>query len=258
MSENVLYTVFWENMNDNAYLYGSSLRYLNRQFVQFENRLMPSGIPINEWQSFTDFQADRHEPKLPVFSPGQAVAFRAFYKDYPRGTVIFKAVFYDRRKQRIDSVLLTGRDDRFVLPEDTFTYVIQMVNGGTEKVTFGYMELIPEEHTVMHSVIRRDSQSDTLHILVPPFSGRMIRLRDEDIPEELTNVTVISPNFFTGVTAEQINEIKRLEMLSYGTICVHCASRSCMQHTGGLFSVLKEIKETINVKTEYWDISDDK
>lgn len=258
MTENVLYTVFWEDMNDNAYLYGSSVRYVNKHYILFENRLMPAGVPIKEWQSFVDYQAERHEPRLPLFAPGEAVVFRAYFKDSPRGTVIFRVTFYDRQKQRIDSVVLGGERDKFVFPERTFSYVIQLVNGGTEQVTFGYMELCSESHTVMHDIVRRDGQSDTLHILVPEYKGRMIRLSEEDIPGDMTNVIALSPNFFGTLASDQYREIRRLQMVSYSNVIIHCASKSYMDYTEKFSAMLKKINHTINVKTEYWDIGNDK
>ena len=258
MTENALYTVCWEDMNDDAYLYGSSIKYIDTRCVCFENRLMPAGVPIKEWQSFVDYQAARHEPRLPLFAPGETVVFRACCKDSPSGTVIFRVTFYDRQKQRIDSVVLKGEYDKVVFPENSFSYVIQLVNGGTEQVTFGYMELCSERHAVMHRVTRRNRMSDILHILVPAYRGRMIRLNDEDIPGGLTNVTALSPDFFGAPAFYQHREMLRLKIPSYHHVVIHCASESDRKHTGKFSALLEKLNPTINVKTEYWDIGNDK
>ena len=109
MTEYVLYTVFWEDMNDRTYLYGSSVKYLNRRYVSFESLMMPAGVPIKEWSSFTDFQATRHEPRLPLLVPGESYMFRVFCRDYPRGTVFFRVIFYDRQNRRLSSCILKKR-----------------------------------------------------------------------------------------------------------------------------------------------------
>ena len=90
MTEYVLYTVYWDDMNDSTYLYGSSVQYLNKRYVSFESLMMPAGVPIKEWDSFTDFQAARHEPRLPLLRPGERYVFRVFCRDEPRGTVFFR------------------------------------------------------------------------------------------------------------------------------------------------------------------------
>ena len=258
MTENVLYTVFWEDMNDDVYLYGSSVKYFNTHYVCFEDRLMPAGVPIKEWQSFVDYQAARHEPRLPLFAPGEEIVFRACCKDSPRGTVIFRVTFYDRQKQRIDSFVLNGEYDKFVFPEKSFSYVIQLVNGGTEQVTFGYMELCSASHTVMHKVIRRNKMSDTLHILVPERRGRLLRLSDEEIPDSMTNVTALSPEFFGAPPFYLCREILRLKMNSYNNVVIHCAGESDQQYTQMFSAMLEKFNQSINVKTEYWDIGNDK
>lgn len=256
MTENVLYMAFWEDMNDSAYLYGSSLKHINNHYVEFDNRLMPAGVVIKEWKSFVDFQAERHEPRLPLLSPGEAVIFRAFYRDSPLGSAIFRVIFYDRRKQRIDSVVLKGAYDRFTLPKDAFSYAIQLVNGGTEKVSFGYMTLCSESHTVMHDIVRRDRHSDILHILVPKYGGRMIRLRDEEIPEGMTNVTAMLPHFFGTYRYPQLSEMVRLKLFSFREAVIHCADREYMKYTDVFSTLLNSDKRQVihkTVRTEYWN-----
>lgn len=254
MTEYVLYTVYWEDMNDSTYLYGSSVQYLNKRYVSFESLMMPAGVPIKEWDSFTDFQAARHEPRLPLLVPGESYVFRVFCRDEPRGTVFFRAVFYDRQNRRISSRILKERQESFVCPPHTFRYVIQMVNGGAEKVLFGYFELCAEKHTAMHTADRRDENETTLHVFVPAHSGRVLRVTQAELPSHLRNVTVLSPLFFASLRSEQKRLMRRLEMPSYDCVCFHLENPAHEKYIERLEQIEKKLKQ---VTTEHWNRKDD-
>ena len=85
-----------------------------------------------------------------------------------------------------------------------------------------------------------------------------MRLSDEEIPDSMTNVTALSPEFFGAPPFYLCREILRLKMNSYNNVVIHCAGESDQQYTQMFSAMLEKFNQSINVKTEYWDIGNDK
>lgn len=141
------WVVRWSNFGANAFLYGSRIHYISKDDVEFENALMPSGTVIKEWFSKTNFQRDKVEPTLPLID-GEGVYQLMIHMDQiDTGRYLFKLIFYDRFEEEVGSQIIWDSGTVFRCPMSTYSYRLQLINGGMTKFHF-------------HSVVIREISDD--------------------------------------------------------------------------------------------------
>ena len=130
------WTVYWNEYSSDTYLYGSEIEFHKKDDVEFRNLLMPPGTVIKEWYSKTNFQAQRIEPSLPIID-GEGEYKITINIDTPEGeNCLARLVFYDRYEVEAGSLTLRDKETVFRCPLKTYSYRLQLINGGVTNFHF--------------------------------------------------------------------------------------------------------------------------
>ena len=130
------YEIFWNEYSADTYLYGSEIEYKDKNNVIFKNMLMPPGSVIKEWYSKVNFQAKRIEPALPIID-GESSYKVDVDIDTPNSKgCIIRFVFYDKYEMEAGNFILKGNEASFRCPLKTYSYKMQLINGGMHEFTF--------------------------------------------------------------------------------------------------------------------------
>ena len=145
------WTIYWNEFSSDTYLYGSEITFHSRNDVEFRNELMPSGTVIKQWYSKTNYQAQRIEPTLPMID-GESFYQIELNIDCAEGeNCLGRLVFYDRFDKEAGSVTLRDSVTDFRCPLKTYSYRLQLINGGVKAFRF---------HSVVIREILDESEED--------------------------------------------------------------------------------------------------
>ena len=142
MSDHVIITLPWGNINSETFLYGTRLTRESLDAVQFENQRMPAGTAIHEWYSYTNYQHNRDLPTLPFLYTGKTYRLEPNIISEPENTFILEVRFFDRLEQLAGRKVLYPPLYEFEYPRNGYYYTIRLTNGGCDKLTFHDFKLI--------------------------------------------------------------------------------------------------------------------
>lgn len=147
-TEGERWIVYWNEYSADTYLYGSEITYHGRDDVEFVNPLMPPGTVIRQWYSRTNYQAQRIEPALPMID-GESRYRLAVDIDTPSDErPLVRLIFYDRYETEVGSLTIRDRVADFQCPLKTYSYRMQLINGGERELRFHSIviqELLPSD-----------------------------------------------------------------------------------------------------------------
>jgi len=130
------WTIYWNEYSAHTYLHGSKIRYHKKDDVEFINLMMPPGTILKQWYSKTNFQIDRVEPTLPIID-GEGEYLITINIDVPEGeNYLARLVFYDKYEVEAGQVILRDQETVFRCPLKTYSYRLQLINGGLTKLHF--------------------------------------------------------------------------------------------------------------------------
>ncbi len=133
---NASWTIYWQEYSSNTYLYGSEVEYLAKNKVHFKNNLMPPGTVIKEWFSMTNYQASRIEPALPIID-GESHYHIKIDVETPNGKgCLVRLVFLDRYEREAGDFTIREKEADFSCPLKTYSYKMQLINGGMTEFTY--------------------------------------------------------------------------------------------------------------------------
>lgn len=133
--------VYWNEYAANTYLYGSEIFYHDKRDIEFKNILMPPGTVIREWFSRTNYQLQRIEPSLPMID-GEGKYQIEIHMDCPaEESFLMRLVFYDKYEEEAGSITLREPVTEFRCPLKTYSYKLQLINGGMTTFHFHYVEI---------------------------------------------------------------------------------------------------------------------
>lgn len=142
------WTIFWNEYSSDTYLYGSRIIYHKPDDVEFENELMPAGTMIKQWYSRTNYQAKRIEPALPMID-GEGNYQIEVDIECPEGEAWqIRLVFYDKYDTEAGYVSVRDKVTQFQCPLKTYSYRMQLINGGMTRFRF-------------HSIVIREIENET-------------------------------------------------------------------------------------------------
>ncbi|EOS39764.1 accessory Sec system protein Asp3 [Lachnospiraceae bacterium] len=130
------WTVYWSEYSSDTYLYGSEIDYHKMNDVEFKNNLMPSGTVIKQWYSKTNYQKQRIEPALPIIDGENRYQITVNVDCPEEEAWLVRLVFYD--KYDVEAGYVTVRDKvmEFQCPLKTYSYKLQLINGGMKHFHF--------------------------------------------------------------------------------------------------------------------------
>jgi|GEM_PF-67380 len=148
--------VRWGEHHSRHSLYGSALRVTSSGEVHLVNPLMPSGTTLQEWYSFTDYQALRDTPALPLLRHGGRYRIEPRVESVPERTTVFEVRFHDRFGDLVAAQVLYAPDHEFTYPGDGHSYTIRLVNAGCDQLRFTSLTLaeVLDQAEVLDSEVR--------------------------------------------------------------------------------------------------------
>jgi len=145
MASREIETVGWGSPNSAASLYGSALTVEASGAAHLVNRLMPSGTTIQEWYSFTDYQAVRDTPVLPLLQHGKTYRIVPRIESVPEDTFIVEVRYFDRFNDLLRAEVLYPPEYEFEYAADCHYYTVRLVNGGCDELRFTSLTLLEVE-----------------------------------------------------------------------------------------------------------------
>lgn len=124
------WTVYWSEYSSDTYLYGSEIDYHKMNDVEFKNNLMPSGTVIKQWYSKTNYQAQRIEPALPMIDGEGEYQIEVNIDCLEGEAWQIRLVFYDKYDVEAGFVSVRDKVTDFRCPLRTYSYRMQLINGG--------------------------------------------------------------------------------------------------------------------------------
>ncbi len=121
-----------------SYGYGSEVEFNKDRSVRYSNRLMPPGTVVHSWYSKTNYQIHRVEPTLPLID-GESTYFIRLNIDYnsqDSEALMLRIIFYDRYDNETKSTIVRDNKAYFLPPITTYSYSIELINGGNADFTF--------------------------------------------------------------------------------------------------------------------------
>ncbi len=140
------WTIYWNEYSSNTYLYGSEISYHAKDDVEFSNELMPPGTVIKQWYSRTYYQLQRIEPALPMID-GEGEYRLRVHIDCPEGERwLIQLVFFDKYDAEAGRIAIRDQVSYFRCPLRTYSYSMQLINGGMTCFRFHFIEIQEIEH----------------------------------------------------------------------------------------------------------------
>lgn len=130
------WTIYWNEYSADTYLYGSEIIYHKRDDVEFQNLQMPPGTIIKQWYSKTNFQLQKIEPALPMIDGESEYQITINIDSAENENCLVRLVFYDRYEVEAGNLTLRDRVTKFKCPLKTYSYRLQLINGGVTKLHF--------------------------------------------------------------------------------------------------------------------------
>lgn len=137
------WTIYWSEYSADTYLYGSDILFHKKDDVEFKNLLMPPGTIIKQWYSKTNFQLQKIEPTLPIIDGESEYQITVNLDTEEKENCLVRLVFYDRYEMEAGSLILRDKVTNFKCPLKTYSYRLQLINGGVTKLHF-YSIIIQE------------------------------------------------------------------------------------------------------------------
>ena len=144
--------IYWNEYAKDTYIYGTELFFHAKDDIEFRNELMPPGTVIKRWYSKVNYQAMRIEPALPMIDGEGSYHIRLNASAEPETGLILRLIFYDRYDTEAESRIIRGGEGDFQCPLTTFSYEVQLVNGGVTEFHF---------HSIVMTEVT-DGQQETL------------------------------------------------------------------------------------------------
>ena len=111
--KNKSWKVVWNEDTFGTYLYGSKIWFHSREDIEFENELMPPGTVI-------DGESSYH--------------IKVNMSDFE--SYLIRMVFYDRYENEAGTLIIREPEMDFKCPLKTYSYRVQLINGGGTKMHF--------------------------------------------------------------------------------------------------------------------------
>lgn len=133
--------IYWNEYSSNTYLYGSEVSYHARDDVEYANLLMPPGTVIKQWYSKTNYQMQRIEPALPMIDGESRYRITVHINCPENETWLMQLIFCDKYDAVAGRVAIRDEVSYFRCPLRTYSYRMELVNGGMTRFHFHYVEI---------------------------------------------------------------------------------------------------------------------
>jgi len=128
--------IYWNEYVNESYLYGAEIYFHSKDNVGFKNRLIQPVAVIKRWFSKVNYQAMRIEPALPMIDGEGQYHISLDASEEPAGGLLLRLIFYDRYDAEAGSQIIRDGEGDFQCPLKTFSYEVQLINGGITHLNF--------------------------------------------------------------------------------------------------------------------------
>ncbi|MBP3783419.1 MAG: accessory Sec system protein Asp3 [Butyrivibrio sp.] len=186
----VIYSIRWDNLAKDTYLYGSDVAFNPDGSVKFKNPLMPPGQIIRKWQSDVNYQATRHEPQLPVLEEGELYEVRIYAGCKPEGGVKLRLRFFDRQGEAAGTAIIHDMVDEFSCPMVASSYELELINAGAGEIFFHHIEIQKKSGADMN--VRIINPNTTLYVLILETTGSSYIFPEDRILNRFRNRVILT------------------------------------------------------------------
>lgn len=153
--------IYWNEYSADTYLYGSEITYHKVDDVEFRNELMPPGTVVKQWYSKTNYQAQRIEPTLPIIDGEGKYQIKVNIDCLENEAWQIRLVFYDKYNEEAGSISIRDEVADFQCPLKTYSYKMQLINGGMTWFHFHFIIIreIEDEENEEYKKIKKDRKS---------------------------------------------------------------------------------------------------
>ncbi len=128
--------IYWNEYVNESYLYGAEIYFHAKDDVEFKNQLIQPGAVIKRWFSKVNYQAMRIEPALPMIDGEGQYHISLDASSEPADGLLLRLIFYDRYDAETGSQIIRDEEGDFQCPIKTFSYEVQLINGGVTELHF--------------------------------------------------------------------------------------------------------------------------
>ncbi len=186
----IIYSIRWNNLANESYLYGSSIVFESNGTVKFSNHLMPPGQIIRKWQSVTNYQALRHEPQLPILEEGECYEIRSYATCKPDGGVKLRLKFFDRQGEEKETIIIDDLIDEFVCPNGASNYDLDLINAGAEELVFHHIEI--QKKSDAENNVRLINPDSNVYVLILEPTGSSYIFPEERLLSRFRNRVILT------------------------------------------------------------------
>lgn len=134
------FDVKWSPEMMDYYKHGSTVEYLDGgNIVFFENNMLSPGATIAKWVSNPNYQDGRGFIQLPLLERGESYHVECYAVASPKRLPLVKVTFYNRVEDVIDTQLISKKEGYFIYPKKAYSYSIELLNNGIQKLLFKSM-----------------------------------------------------------------------------------------------------------------------
>lgn len=128
--------IYWNEYAKDSYISGTELYFHAKDNVEFKNQLIQPGAVIKRWFSKGNYQMMRVEPALPMIDGEGQYHISLDASAEPVGGLLLRLIFYDRYDAEAGSRIIRDGEGDFQCPLKTFSYEVQLINGGITQLHF--------------------------------------------------------------------------------------------------------------------------
>lgn len=134
---NEFFIVKWDMESTNPYLYGTDLKIMHHNSVQFRNVYIPSGTVIQSWVSNMAFHSYRRSNNLPRLERQKHYKISYKIKTFPEMSTYLKIDFVDIMNEIVSTYIIKqGEEKEVIIPESLLAYNIYLISAGCSSLHF--------------------------------------------------------------------------------------------------------------------------
>ena len=241
MCNNIVNIIYWDNHAANTYLYGSNVVFHNEDEVFYDNELMPAGDVIRTWYSNVNYQALRLSAQCPMLIEKREYRLRQNITTIPEETTFIRINFFNRYNEVIDSQIIREKEGTFIVPNEMYSYTIELLNAGCQNFTFNSLEILEVDNHFYHKdgyyisdFYNKNKEKDEIFVIFEEPQLNMANVISTEHLDGLENVLVAGSvkkdarlyleDSFKEMLLEKIHHYSNISFIGYGDISNIAAS----------------------------------
>ena len=125
-----------------TYVYGSKIRRLADDQVEFSNPFLPAGTVIYRWDEAINYGGGRATPALPLLKRGQRYQVRCHAKVENGGAIYLRLLFFNFTGQRVAMKIIRQASGSFDYPIEADYYAVELLGTGAPSLVFERIDIV--------------------------------------------------------------------------------------------------------------------